>query len=317
MTSTPSEPTAVSLVDEVEQKFGTSGGVFGELDPINIAMRRPKRQARRVGFWFACGWLGFVIFVAIFAKILPLHAYDQFVPHMEPRVGIGFRLPEPLGTDIIGRSMASRLAVGARQSLEIGIVSVTIAFSIGTVLGLTMGFLRGKVDAFLSIILDAMLAFPPLILLLAVASIGTRSVTTVIISLSIAWIAPSARLTRAITLSLANREFVIAARAMGATRRRIIFREIFPNVLPSVISVIFLFMASIIIAEGSLSFLGFGVPPPNPSWGGMVNEGRQVLSSSPQLVFLPSACLLFTVLAFRTVGERIRVRYAGGVSQLL
>jgi peptide/nickel transport system permease protein len=157
-----------------------------------------------------------------------------------------------------------------------------------------------------------------LILLLAVASVGTRSVSTVILSLSALGIAPSARLTRAITLSLADREFVMAARGMGATRRRIIFREIFPNVLPSVISVIFLFMAGVMIAEGSLSFLGFGVPPPNPSWGGMVNEGRQVLASSPQLVFVPSACLLFTVMAFRTVGERIRLRYAGGsMSQLL
>jgi peptide/nickel transport system permease protein len=273
--------------------------------------RRVARH-RQVGFYLAVAWISFVTFVAVFADFLPLHAYDRFVDTLPARTGIGWRLPEPLGTDSLGRSMASRLAFGARQSLLIGIGAVGISLVIGCLIGLVAGYLRGRVDAVVTILLDTILAFPPLVLLLAIAAVGERSTTTVIIGLAILGISPFARLVRSTTLTLADREYVMAARSMGATNRRIMFREILPNVIPGIISVVFLFMAAVIVAEGSLSFLGLGVPPPAPSWGGMVNDGRQWLDTAPQLVFLPAAALLFTVLALRTIGERIRARFAYG-----
>ncbi|MCU1457931.1 MAG: transporter permease [Actinomycetia bacterium] len=274
------------------------------------------RRLGSVGFWLATAWLVLLAFVAVFANVLPLHPYDRFVDSLPPRASMGFRLSEPLGTDASGRSMLSRLVFGARESLLIGVASVGISLVIGSLIGLAAGYLRGRVDEVVTILLDTILAFPALVLLLAIASVGARSVNTVIAGLAILGISPFARLVRSTTLTLADREFVLAARTLGATRRRIMFREILPNVVPGIISVVFLFMAAVIVAEGSLSFLGLGVPPPVPSWGGMVNEGRQWMSTAPQLVFIPAGALLLTVLSLRTVGERIRVRFVGGVSTL-
>jgi peptide/nickel transport system permease protein len=233
------------------------------------------------------------------------------VTSLPPRTGIGWRLDEPLGTDAFGRSELSRLIYGARESLSIGIVSVGISACVGSLVGLFGGYLRGWVDEAITVVVDFILSVPPLVLLLAIASIGARSASTLIVGLALVGVGPFARLVRSTTLALADREFVLAARAMGASNLRITLREILPNVLPGIVSVVFLFMAAVIVAEGSLSFLGLGVPPPAPSWGGMVNDGLQWMNSSPQLVLLPSACLLFTVLAFRAVGERVRIRLAG------
>jgi len=206
----------------------------------------------------------------------------------------------------------SRLIYGARQSLQVGLVSVALAAFVGSVIGLTAGYLRGRVDEAIGVLLDTLLAIPALVLLLAIAAIGSRNVTTLIVGLSILLIAPFARLVRAGTMAHADREFVMAARAMGSTRRRIMFREILPNVVPGVVSVVFLYAASVIVAEGTLSFLGLGIPPPTPSWGGMINDGRQFIKQSPSLVFVPSAVLLLTVLSLRRVGEEIRIRLGAG-----
>jgi peptide/nickel transport system permease protein len=269
--------------------------------------------ARRIGLWGAISWVGLVVFVALFADLLPLHPYDQFTD-LSSRTPPGWRAPEFLGTDSLGRSVLSRLMYGARQSLQVALISVAFATAAGSLLGLTAGYLRGKVGEVIGVVLDALLAIPALVLLLAIAAIGSRNVTTTIIGLSILLTAPFARLVRASTIALADREFVMAARAMGATRRRIMFREILPNVVPGVVSVVFLYAASIIVAEGTLSFLGLGIPPPNPSWGGMVNDGRRFINESPALVFIPSAVLLLTVLSLRRVGEQIRVHLGGGSS---
>jgi peptide/nickel transport system permease protein len=130
-----------------------------------------------------------------------------------------------------------------------------------------------------------------------------------IIGLSLLGIPAFARLSRASTLALAEREFVVAARAMGARHRRIMVRELLPNVALPLSSFAFLYMAIVIVAEGSLSFLGLGIPPPQPSWGGMVNDGRPFLYTNPYLVFIPAACLLFTVAAFSVLGDRARRRF--------
>lgn len=272
--------------------------------------RRRRRQGR-VGLWLAVGWVVVIVTAALLADVLPLRAYDEFTSQ-RPGTGPGLRWPEPLGSDAVGRSVLSRLVHGARQSLQISLVSVAVAVSVGSLLGLLAGYLRGRIDAVLAVVFDSLLAFPPLVLLLAISAMGARSQATLIVGLALLAVAPFARLVRANTLALAEREFVLAARAMGATRRRIMFLEIFPNVVPALVSVVFLFVAGVMVFEGSLSFLGLGVPPPHPSWGGMVNEGRAFLNQDPALVLVPAGVLLVTVMSFRRIGEEVRVRLVGG-----
>lgn len=280
--------------------------------PGGEAIRVRPAKRRQVGFWIAVGWLALVVLAAVFADLLPLAPATGRVRGLPVRTAPGFRFPEFLGTDATGRSILSRLIYGGRQSLLIGVASIGLAVAIGGLLGLVAGYFGRAVDAVVSVVVDALLAFPPLVLLLAIASIGGRNKTALIIGLTIVYVAYFARLVRANTISIRNRTFIDAARVMGSTHRRIIFREILPNVVPAVVSIVFLFMATVIIAEGSLSFLGLGIPAPSPSWGGMVNEGRQWLQKSPHLVIIPSACLVFTVIASRRIGEFIRVRLGEG-----
>lgn len=278
--------------------------------PTSPVASRPKRRIQ-IGLWLAITWLTVLTLAAVLADLLPLHDYDRFTD-LPSRTAPGWRWPEFLGTDSLGRSVLSRLVYGARQSLQVGLLSVGIAAVAGSLIGLAAGYLRGKVDELIGIVLDALLAIPALVLLLAIAAIGSRNVTTLIIGLAIFLTAPFARLVRASTMSLADREFIDAARAMGATRRRIMFRELLPSVIPGVISVVFLYAATVIVAEGTLSFLGLGIPPPKPSWGGMINDGRQFIEQSPAVVFVPSAAVLITVLSLRRVGEHIRQRLVEG-----
>jgi peptide/nickel transport system permease protein len=267
-----------------------------------------RRKPRSIAFWLASAWVGLVVFVAVFADVLPLARYDIIVD-LEPRLGPRLSFTEPLGTDGIGRSVTSRLIFGARQSLIIGLATVVLSLAIGLVLGIVAGYFRGKIDAAFNVLMDAFLSIPALVLLLAVASVGKRDISTVILGLVIIGIPTFARLARANTLALADREFVQAARAMGASNGRIISREIFPNVLLPISSYAFLWLAVVIVAEGSLSFLGVGIPPPKPSWGGMVNDGRPFLQTEPYLVFVPAICLVFTVLSFTIIGDRARRRF--------
>jgi peptide/nickel transport system permease protein len=175
---------------------------------------------------------------------------------------------------------------------------------LGILIGIVAGYAKGKTDETIGVVLDAVLSIPALVLLLAVASVGKRDLTTLIIGLGIVGIPSVARLTRGSTLSLADRDFIVAARVMGATKFRIMSRELLPNVLLRVAPFAFLFMAFVIVAEGSLSYLGLGVPPPAPSWGGMISGAQQFLQTKPYLLFVPAACMFFTVAAFTVVGDR-------------
>jgi len=257
----------------------------------------------------ACiAWVLLIGVLAITADRLPfLHPYT--LPIGDPRVGPGFRLTEPLGTDYIGRSQLSRVIFGARITLTVGIVSVGIGMLVGGLLGMLAGYARGRVDATIGVLTDAVLAFPPLILLLALTGVMTQSLRTLVIALSILSIPSFVRLARANTLVMAEREFVLAARAIGAGDLRILFREILPNVVLPVASYAFIIIAAVMVAEGSLSFLGLGIPPPQPSWGGMIAAGRDFLGDYPWEVFVPAAPLLLTVLSFNVIGDWARRRF--------
>lgn len=268
--------------------------------------RQPRRDAL---LWCSAGWLVLIVLVAVFVDVLPLHRHDTVVTDLAPRTAPRLSFDEPLGTDGIGRSMLSRLAFGARQSLLAATLSTAIALFVGLTLGTLAGYFRKLVDELVSGAMEVLLALPGIVLLLAIASVGRRDMTTLVAGLAVIGVPSFTRLARANALSLADREFVSAAVAMGATHRRVLVREIVPMVVLRLSTFAVLFLAVVIVLEASLSFLGLGVPPPRPSWGAMVNEGRSQLAGHPQLVFIPAACIVFTVAAFQVVGDRLRRQF--------
>jgi len=262
---------------------------------------RPRRF--KLTFWLAAGWMAAITFVAVFANLLPLP------PPNKPLVGPPYSLPSwqyPLGTDELGRSMLSRVVFGARVSLEVGVAAIVIGLLVGGFFGLVAGYYRGKLDAVISAVANVMLAFPALIFAAALVAFLGPSLEVVILVIGVLSIAPLTRLVRATTLTHAGREFVLAARMMGYSSRRILFREVMPNVIPSAISFALVGMALAIVLEGALSFLGLSIRPPQPSWGNMIAEATQYLTQDAWLVICPSLFLFFTVLALNLGGDTFR-----------
>lgn len=290
------------------ESLGDPGFPMAAADPLgSMVYRRKARTRPRILLWFATGWLVLVTFFAIAAPYLPLRAYGEIGSEIKLRPG--FRWHEILGTDNLGRSEISRIINGARVSLGVGLGAMLFGVIIGSIIGITAGYFRGKTDSVLLVILDAILAFPPLILLLALVSVLKPSLRNLILGLGLISIPTFGRIARANTLVIARREFVLASRVMGANHFRVLTREVLPNVLLPVLSFAFILVASLIVAEGSLSFLGLGVPPPQPSWGGMIAAGQPNLATDPHLVFVPAIFLFLTVFSFNTVGDRVRAKF--------
>ncbi len=265
----------------------------------------PSAAIRRLGFafWISVGWVALVIILAVLANLLPLD---------DPN-GIGSALPKQspslqhlLGTDSLGRDIFSRIIFGARISLIVGFTSIFIGMVVGGMLGLIAGFYRGPLDAIFDGASTVALAFPAVVFLLAIVAAVGQSLFTVVVSIGILSIAPLFRIVRANTIVYAQREFVLAARALGARRIRIMAREILPNVLPTALSFALVAVAVAIVAEGALAFLGLSVRPPTPTWGGMISEGRTSLEQDALICLWPSLALFFTVLALNFAGDRLR-----------
>ena len=276
-----------------------------ELEVAEEAVTQPARKGRRFGmlFWVAIGWLLFVFAVAVFANVLPLPSPTD-MDMLERRAP--FSAEHWLGTDGLGRDELSRLIHGARISLFVGVFAPVIGLVIGGALGMLAGYFRGRFESLVVGSMDVLLAFPPLILALAVTAYLGQSTFNLTLILGALSVPAFMRVARASTLTLARREFVIAAQALGATHARILLRELLPNVLLPLLAFFLLGVAVIIVVEGSLSFLGLGVPPPISSWGSMIGEGRESLDVAPRLAFLPAAAMFLTVLAFNLVGDTLR-----------
>lgn len=268
----------------------------------------PAKKQWSILVWFSYFWIALVVLLAVSAPVLPIPAIDAVVgvPRQAPKLG---ELATLLGTDSAGRSMLTRIVYGGQISLLIGTASAAGGVVLGTVLGLLAGYYRRAVDRAVTLVADVLLSFPALVLLLAITAIFSPSVPVLLIGLALTSAPTFIRLARANTMSWAGREFVRAARNMGASDRRILLREILPNVAPTLAAYLPLVVAALIVAEGSLSFLGLGVPPPTPSWGGMINAGAAELRSAPYMVFVPAAALFLTVFALNQAGEHLRLRF--------
>jgi peptide/nickel transport system permease protein len=221
------------------------------------------------------------------------------------------RLQQPsaehwLGTDQLGRDIASRLLYGARISLVIGVVVVALAGILGTFVGLVAGYAGGLADEALMRLTEVFLAFPPLILAMAIAGALGPSLTNAIIAIAAVTWAVYARLARGQLLALRRREYVEAARSIGASPARIVVRHLLPNAIAPLLVQASFDMGSAIIAAAGLSFIGFGAQPPTPEWGVMISEGRNFISTEPWLSLFPGLAILFAVGAFNVLGDGLR-----------
>lgn len=211
-----------------------------------------------------------------------------------------------LGTDQYGRDLWSRIAYGARISIQVGLVSVSIALSLGCFLGLVSGYVGGKLDIFLGRVIDIMMAFPPLLLaLLLVAALGP-SLTNAMIAIGITMIPRFYRVVRASTLVIRERTFVLAAKAMGGRSIGIMIRHVAPNVLSPILVTMSLAMGSAVLTEAELSFLGLGAQPPTPSWGSIVSDGRVYLDIAPWFSGFAGLAVMILVLGFNLLGDGLR-----------
>ena len=274
-----------------------------ELSIEEVAVSAISRT-RRLGplFWAAIAWMSLVFAAAALAGLLPFSPTDMdMLERRAPPSALHW-----LGNDGLGRDELARLIYGARVSLTVGLCAPIIGITIGGALGMLAGYFRGRFETLVVGSMDVLLAFPPLILALAVTAYLGQSILNLTYILGVLGIPAFMRVARAATLTLARREFVIAAQALGATHARILLRELLPNVILPLFAFFLLGVAVTIVAEGALSFLGLGVPPPVSSWGSMIGEGRESLEMAPRLAFIPAVTMFLTVLSFNLVGDTLR-----------
>ena len=246
--------------------------------------------------------LGLVVLAAILAPwIAPHDPFQSFVDR--PLSGPGKTL---LGTDELGRDLLSRLLYGAQVSLGVAALAVLGALAVGLPIGLVAGFVGGRVDEFLMRIVDGMLAFPSLILALALAVVVGEGILTVVISITFIAAPTYARLVRAVTMQTKALGYVEASLSIGTSKPRIVIRHVIPNIMGPLSVQSTLNAASAILLEASLSFLGVGIPLPNPSWGGMIKSGASYLEIAPSVVLLPGLCIFVVVMALNLVGDALR-----------
>jgi peptide/nickel transport system permease protein len=253
--------------------------------------------------WFGCGVVLLLAGLAVLAPVVSPY------PPLEPHPADRLTPPSaryPLGTDDIGRDNASRIVYGARVSLAVGAISIGIALALGVPLGLLAGYYGGAVDAAITRLLDGLLAFPAIVLAIALMAVFGPSLYNAMMAIGIIFLPTFARITRANVLSLREKEFVEAAHALGAGDGYVLARAILPNCLSPIIVQASLGLGYAVLIEASLSFLGLGIQPPDPSWGSMLSQGRNFLHQAWWFATFPGLAIFATVLGLNFVGDGLR-----------
>ncbi len=254
------------------------------------------------------GTVGLLLVAAVIAAGIAapyMAPYDPYAMDMEHSL-MPPSFPHPMGTDFFGRDILSRIVYGARISLVVSIFSRLIAVALGTFLGLISGYVGGKADTLIMRLADVTMAYPGLLLLIAVMAVVGPSVTSLFIALGIVGWAGVARIVRAQVLSLREREYVLAAKSLGNHDGRVIFRHVLPNCVSQLIVVFSMGLGTAIMAESSLSFLGLGAQPPLPSWGSMISAGLSYIRVKPWLSLAPGIVITLAVLGFNLLGDALR-----------
>jgi peptide/nickel transport system permease protein len=279
--------------------------------PLEHERVRRFRALRRVPaiVWGCLAILAIIVSTAVLAPVLAPHAPEDqsLIKRLQPPAW----LPDgetsyPLGTDHLGRDIFSRILWGARISLAIGFFAVIIGSAFGSLMGLLAGYFGGWLDELISTLADMQLAFPFILLAITIIAVLGPSELNLIVLVGISGWMTYARVCRGVVLGLREREFVQAVRALGGADWRIMFRHILPNILSPIVVLATLDLARLIILESTLSFLGLGVQPPKPSWGGMLGEGRDYLGDAWWIATFPGLAIMLTTLAISRGGDWVR-----------
>lgn len=278
----------------------------------SVARAPADRAARRrlgVPFWIAVGWVVLIVALAVLAPILPLADPNEvFNGDLSQGLFSGHNL---LGTDDAGRDLLSRTIWGSRVSLLVGFASITLGLLVGGLTGIVAGYRRGWFDRIASAVYDVELAFPAVVLAVLLLTFLGKELQWVLLVIGVLAIAPIGRLARANTIAFANREFVIAAKGLGATEARTLWREILPNVITALTGLALLGAALAIVAEGGLAYLGLSVGGDTITWGKLISTASSgtTLRDTPLMAFVPITALLLTIFAINFIGDRLRAHF--------
>lgn len=271
----------------------------------------PRRADGPWLFRLAMAWLIFIVGVtilfAIFGDALPILKDPNLKDAQAIKQGPSWE--HPFGTATFGQDVLSRVVEGGKISLFVASVVTAVGILVGGAMGLVAGYFRGWVDTVVRLLVNTTLSIPALLLVIFIVAVRSQSLANVIFAVTLLAIPALARIVRASTLQVADREYVKAAEVLGAKRSTILFREVLPNVMPTLISFAFLTTGIILVAESTLSFLGLSVEAPTITWGSIISEGRISFAETPHMVFLPALVLFLTVLSLNFVGDQLLKRY--------
>ena len=280
--------------------------------PHRESIQGARRWQRARRFWrkrvtaplvLGVGLLTVIVLLTLFAPLIAWYGPNETLP------GMALKPPSadnPFGTDSIGRDVFSRVLHGGRVSFSVAVPAVALATLAGVTLGLLAGYFGGKADLVIMRLLDVLFAFPAILLAITIVTILGPSVRNLVITIGIIYLPRMARIARAPALAVREREFVEAARSIGVPSGRILLRHVLPNIASPVIVEISLALGQVMLTETALSFLGLGPPPPDPSWGAMLNESRAFMQLAPWTVLAPGSAIVVTIAAFLLIGHGLR-----------
>lgn len=288
--------------------------IVRQAEPAGLSIPGAPAEARKSGRsrlrrWAPIGVgillaLAMIVMAVAAPLIAPLSPSAQYADAVLKGPGAADR--HVLGTDEFGRDVLSRIVWGARVSLEVGLASVVVAFALGVPLGILAGFRGGHVETGIMRASDMLMAFPTLLLALIIVTALGGTLLNEILAIGVALTPNFVRLARSLALTIRDQDYIVAARALGGGQLRLMARHVFPNTLYALVVVATLYIATAIRTEASLSFLGLGIPPPTPSWGNILSEGRQYIKCCPWITTFSGLAIMLAVLAFNLVGDALR-----------